>query len=104
MGAGKYTERITVERKSDATDAAGVRTEWEFFVTRRADVDAISGRESILHRQVAGTVDYLITLRDDSDTRQITPKMRVVWDEVTLGIVSAIRKGREIELSCKTLG
>lgn len=100
MTAGKYRERISVEQKADPRDAAGTRSGWSEFVSRRAEVVALSGREGVQARQVQGNVQYLITIRADAVTKAITPAMRVVWNGKTLGITAAILKDEEVELSC----
>lgn len=100
MNPGKYRERISVEQKSGVTDAAGVKTGWAEYCSRRAEVVALSGREGVQARQVQGTVQYLVTVRADDTTKAITPAMRVVWDGKTLGIEAALLKGEEVELSC----
>ena len=100
MSAGKYRERITVQEKSGAPDAAGVVTAWGEYCSRRAAVVALAGREGVRARSINATVDYLVTLRADAITEAITPRMQVIWNGKALKIESALLKGREVELSC----
>lgn len=100
MNPGRFRERISVQQKSGATDAAGVKTGWAEYCSRRAEVVALSGREGVQARQVQGNVQYLVTIRADATTKAIDPAMRVIWEGKTLGIQAALLKGEEIELSC----
>lgn len=75
MQAGTLRDEIVIESPTETQGTAGeVTTTWATFATRRAEVEALAGRERFLAQQVAASIDYRVRLRRLDG---VTPKMRV---------------------------
>lgn len=107
MSAGRYRHRITIERNTPTTSAAGQRkASWSTFATRWAEVIPAGGSETeeTDSHQLRASVTHRIRLRSDSKTRAIVPEMRVVWGSRVLHVKRAWQvDGRriEVELECQ---
>lgn len=113
MPAGKYRDVITIEERDEGTADSGGhidRTDsdnWSTFAIRRAEVIASTGREFVSGEKVQSEVSYVVKMRWDSTTKNITPLMRIVVGSKTLQIVLAYEvgnKNREVVCQCKETG
>jgi SPP1 family predicted phage head-tail adaptor len=100
---GSLRQRITIQTLSVAVSDAGDRSEtWaDTYVDEPAEVNFVSGGETLRGKQVSAGVGvvFVVRYRDDYDTT-----MRVVYDSVNYGIVFVrpIEGGRRYaELHCK---
>ena len=79
---GKMDSRIIVQQPTDSQDAFGgtVRT-WATYVTRWAAINYAkkAGEQYEIDRK-ASMYTIMFTIRSDSGTRGINPKMRILFD------------------------
>lgn len=112
MRAGRLRDRITIERLKTAAEGAVVDqanviaasnpANWTTHCTRYAEVTETGGREQVGGRHLRATTSHLVVLRADDDTREITSRMRVVWNGQTLQIAGKAVNRRDVELECET--
>jgi SPP1 family predicted phage head-tail adaptor len=101
IGAMRW--RITIQSLAVTVSSAGDRSEtWtDFYLDEPAEVNYVSGGETLRGKQVSAgvTMIFVVRFREDYDTT-----MRVVFDSVNYGIVFVrpVEGGRRyIELHCK---
>lgn len=95
-GAGKYRDRVTIERPVRTTNPSGeVLKGWELHAARWAAVEAQGASESTLRDQTVADTRYRVTLRADATSTTITPQHRVLW----LGRVLAIGGVQQLGLT-----
>lgn len=109
MPAGRYRTPIAIERNQRTTEAGQRVDSWRSWLNRRGSVRAVSARENA-QADVQNTVliSHTIRLRSDSQSRLITPGMRVRIEarktpRQILHIESVIdieERGIELELRC----
>lgn len=88
MPAGKRRYKITIQKSTMADDTSGQPLPtWANFCTRFADVEATSGSERFRGRQITAQMTHVIQLLSDSVTKQITPGMRVLWQDRIIDLV-----------------
>lgn len=110
MPAGRYRQRIVVERSQRSTDAAGERVDkWVEFLRRPASVKALGASE----RQEGDVgnhvlISHTVRLRSDSLTQTIRNDMRIRIEGCSFpreilhiaSVVDADKSGIELELRC----
>lgn len=105
MAAGKRRKRIVIEQSTLVADAAGqLVPTWSTYCERWGEALAVTGGETFRARQLEADVTWLIRLRSDSETRGITPQMRLRFDGNTVNIgrvYDAEGRRREIEIQGK---
>jgi SPP1 family predicted phage head-tail adaptor len=75
-GAGEYNNRVAIEINNGTADASGQKkANWNTFVYRWAKIVPRTGRESWQFKQIRSEIDYLVYLRNDSDTRTLRASM-----------------------------
>ncbi|MBD3675599.1 MAG: head-tail adaptor protein [Planctomycetaceae bacterium] len=88
--AGRFKQRVIVEQliseptppaRLDVTDDAN----WETYITRYAEVVETTGREYHNNDTTRAHITHRITMIFDSETRKITPKMRIRWEDTYAG-------------------
>lgn len=109
--AGAYDQRITIQQlKVDATpDAFGAvdgsdNGNWETYIQRWAAVEPVTGREQLRGGQTTPIGLYRLRLRSDSETRAVSPAMRISWSGRILNIESVLDRHaqkREVEITAK---
>lgn len=76
-GAGDLRERIAFDARAEAPDGYGnVQTDWVEQFTVAAKVRPLRGGEDVMAGRLAGRQPMVITVRQSSDTRQITAEWR----------------------------
>lgn len=99
IGAGRYRESIVIQQPTPAANAAGQdEPTWSTYVTRRADVEALRGRESDDDYIRRAVQPYHIRIRSDSETRLIKPQWQLTYDGATLQIEAAELHDDEIRI------
>lgn len=89
--------RITVQQlKSTATPDANNEIDqtddanWEAFVSRRAEFKSRGGSERFASDMIQAGQTHRVYLRSDSETRAITPAMRLVFGSRKFNILAAV--------------
>lgn len=90
---------MTIEQATKTENASGELTaSWATWITRFAEVEPLRAQESVIgNRQTVAEVGYRIRLHSDSQTRQITPQMRVQYQGRTLEIGGQYDEGERRE-------
>jgi len=108
IASGKLRHRVLVQKPTNRRTASGaVADEWETHCERWSDVRAAQGSERLAADQLVSVTPFAVTLRFDAETRQITPKMRIVYAGRVLDIESVLTVDelkREIVLGCSDKG
>jgi len=103
--AGEYDHRVTVCKNVPTTNTDGqqvaAESEW---IRRWCKVMPLSGRERMLAQQTQADITYRVRMRNDTQTRTITPLMHLkLMDGTVLNIKRVfdvdVRKV-ELELEC----
>ena len=90
MPAGKRRTLVTIEQSTEADDASGQPLPtWSTFIQRWGDFEATGGSERFRGRQVSAQVTHVVELLSDSQTRAITPGMRLAVGTKTVNITVA---------------
>lgn len=81
-GAGMLRNTVHCQKKGPATDEFGNMvpggTAWATQFTVRAGFRPRNGGEVVLAGRLQGVQPYIVTVRQSSQTRQITPEWRLV--------------------------
>lgn len=81
MRIGRLRHRIVIEQATETQDGSGFPApSWATYATRWAAVEPMTGRERFEGAQFESAVDTKFTVRHDSLTAAITPKMRISYD------------------------
>ena len=101
--AGTLRQRITIQQSTDSQDATGqpIRTWANVISGVPARVESVAGGETVRGRQVMAQTTTLLTTRWMSG---ITPSMRIVFCNRTLGILRVndpVGDRRELRIECK---
>ncbi|HEY2250911.1 MAG TPA: phage head closure protein [Planctomycetaceae bacterium] len=104
-GAGEYNNRVTIELNTPTDSASGQPVPaWGAFIHRWARILPRGGREQWRFEQLRAEVDYLVHLRNDSDTRTLKASVnRINWGGVILNVESIVdvdSRRVELELRC----
>lgn len=87
MTAGRMDQRITLQRRVDASDGAGgIRVAWQDLTEDPcpwASVTAKAGRETMMEGRVNATFVVLFMIYNRWD---LTEKDRIVWNEAIYNI------------------
>lgn len=107
----RFRHRMDVQRLKDSPpedDFGGVDKSrddvWEPYITRWFEIRPVTGREAMRGGQTTPINQMRLYTVSDTETRCITPDMRIVWNGRKLNIESSIDLGgmnREIEIVCK---
>lgn len=104
MQAGKLKHSVTVQRDTGTVNSSGQVVEnWTTYITRRAEIVPLTGRELFAAQQVDGEVTHKVIMRYDSG---VTSKMRLLFGSRVLNIESIINineANRDMELICKEI-
>ena len=104
MRAGRLRHKIIIEENTGGRSARGGRTDtWTAFLTVRASVQPLSGRELIAAAQSHAALSHKVVIRHVDG---ITPAMRVNHGGRKLKIDSIINvneAGRELHLMCEEI-
>lgn len=105
LGAGKYNIKVVIETPTDAVDSMGAPyiTPWAKYAERWASVAATNGREYLQAMTVIQDLAAVVRIRYDSQTAEITPRMRLRKGSRIWNIASAVNDGelnREMVLYC----
>ena len=104
MNVDDFTDKLTVQTSTVSYNASNEPVEsWSTFCEPWGKVEPKTGDEHSLPdaMKVESEVEYLVKLRADPDTRRISPRMRIVWNdhgtEVVLAVSAVLRKsGRDM--------
>lgn len=90
MPAGSLRERITFDARAVTDDGYGNPVSGDFTeqFTVWGRVRPLKGGETVLASRLAGTQPVIITVRDTSDTREITSAWRARVGSVTYALTS----------------
>jgi SPP1 family predicted phage head-tail adaptor len=93
---------VTIQKKPTtvARDTFGEEVvAWQHLATAWAQVETLSGAESIELSRAGATLTHRVTMRYQ---RNIAPEMRVVWEDRTLEIHAVVpdARKREMALEC----
>ena len=104
---GQRNKRVSIQRNTRAADTAGqLSNSWGEVAKRWAEITPVKGGESFKQHKMIAETDHVVFLTNDSITRAITEKDRIVWNGKTLSILSVYDvdlAGVEIMLQCKEL-
>jgi SPP1 family predicted phage head-tail adaptor len=90
MPAGTRRFKVTIQQETLTDDASGQPLHtWSTFCSRFADVVATGGAERARGRQVQASMSHVIELLADSQTREITAGMRVLWQGRIINLLVA---------------
>jgi SPP1 family predicted phage head-tail adaptor len=104
IGAGKYNTRVKIEKPTDSVGTIGdAQLTWTKFCDRWAAVDSTNGREYQQAMTIIADLAAIVRMRYDSQTAEITPRMRLVKGSRVWNIASATNQreeNKEIVLYC----
>lgn len=93
MAIGRMQHRITLQRKTRASDGAGGSTvTWADLGDRWAEVKPVRGREGLDAGITQMRQTYLVIVRKDSVTEAVTAADRVIFDSDNYNILT-VRRG-----------
>ena len=101
MRGGRLRERVIVEvRNETLTDSGTPNGGWVEFVSRRAAVREVEGKEGYEGAQSVARQTHEVRIRFVED---VTRDMRVLWRERVLHILAFVvdEKRREIVMKCE---
>lgn len=105
MSAGKYRQRITIERLTQTVDDYGAPSgSWQTVGTFAASIEPISGREYFAAQAVQSEISTRLRLRY---VVGILPSDRAIYRGITYDVQSIINREMrniELELMCKSSG
>lgn len=79
MRAGDLNSRVTFQRRVTADDGYGNEVgEWQTQFTVWAGFKPLRGTETVMAARLSGRQPYIVTIRQSSQTRQITTDWRAV--------------------------
>lgn len=99
LGA-KLNKRVMLQQRGSGRDEYGqeVDTNWTDFVSVRAAVEDISGRQYVAAQATQNSVQTKVTIRQRDG---IVPTMRVVWNDTTYDIQAVLETAYgTLELMC----
>lgn len=90
IGAGKYRTRVVVEQPTNVVgDYNDPQVTWATYIARWSELDTGSGREFVRAQQVIPELTAVVRMRSDTETRAITPRMRIKYGSRYLNIAAA---------------
>lgn len=97
MAAGRFRTRVTIKEPTRTTNDAGesIVTFDTTHCVRWAEIETGGGREFMAANAVHGSLSAVLRMRSDSDTRQITPDMRIELSNRTWNIAAVYDKSEE---------
>jgi SPP1 family predicted phage head-tail adaptor len=102
--AAKYKTRVVIQSPVETVNSIHeVAISWLDYVSRWAMVSPTSGREFQAAMQVVPILQSIVRMRSDSQTRAITPRMRITIDSRVLNIAAVYdetNERREVVLWC----
>jgi SPP1 family predicted phage head-tail adaptor len=88
MRSGWLRKKITIESFTPSIDAYGEHQKtWTTYCIRQATIEHLRGREYWEAQQIVAENTVRFRLRYDGTTKNITPKMRVLYDSRYFDIV-----------------
>lgn len=102
MKAGELRHRVRVEKATESRDSTygNVTIAWTTFAVVWASVEPLTGKETLTNDQVGADITHRVRMRYLAG---ITPKMRIVFRERALNIVSIanlLERNIEMEIMC----
>jgi SPP1 family predicted phage head-tail adaptor len=109
MPAGKLDQRITIERHTTTQNEYGEEIEsWVTYTTVWASKQDVSDRERIAASEVSAEITTRFVVRYSTKAASITPKDRIVFNDVNYNIFGvkeiSRRKGLEITAAARVDG
>jgi SPP1 family predicted phage head-tail adaptor len=105
INAGKYRHPVTIQKLQLGQDSYGESTEnWIDVIKVRAGVFPLSGREYLHTYNIPSDLSHKVHMR--YVPFEITPDMRIVFDERVFRIISVINfqeMDKELQFMCKEL-
>jgi SPP1 family predicted phage head-tail adaptor len=102
--AAQYKTRVTIQQPVETVNAISEFTQtWETYIERWAEVLPSGGREFQAALSTNPMLQSIVRLRSDTETRAITPKMRISFNDRTLNIDAVFdeRDGwRQVVIHC----
>ena len=102
--AADYKTRVTIEQATESVNEMSEYTQtWAEYCARWANVAPFSGYEFQAAMATTPNLRSLVKLRSDTETRQITPKMRITISGRTLNISAVydeVQGHRQVALHC----
>ena len=102
--ARKLNNKITIQTPTETRDSYGDPVKsWATYAVRSASITPVNGNEVFVAQQVYSEQVSRFRLRYDSVTKDITTKMRILYDSRYFNIISVINEyteNKEITLVC----
>ena len=95
IGAGTLGRRIKIQRPSTVKDSLGAPSRsWINVATVWADIQPLSGRESVIANRISAEITHQITVRYQTvfDNPQQVAQMRVLYKSRIFNIHSALNE------------
>ncbi|MFN6950981.1 MAG: phage head closure protein [Albidovulum sp.] len=100
--AGDLGERVTFQRRIEASDGYGnTVSTWQDEFSTRARMMPKMGSESVIASRLQGVQPYILTVRSNRYTKDVTPAWRVLWggDEFNIKTAANVdERGEFIEM------
>lgn len=104
VGAGKYRTRVVVEQPVETVNSMHeVGITWQKYAVRWIEEQPTNGREYQAAMTTIPSLRGIYRTRSDSESRAITPRMRIIIGDRVLGIDSVYDEGgerREVVIWC----
>ena len=105
-GAGKFDKRVSVLEKTEEeqNEYGHFPENWRVAFSRWAEFQTAGGKEFRQQEQVQAEVSHRIVLRSDNQTRGITPKHRIGFNDRVFEITKSVdvNEGlQEVAVECK---
>lgn len=96
-----FRHKVVIQTPSVSTNGSGEVTEtWSTHCTRFAEIEPLQATEqaNVSLKQTLAEVGYRVKVWSDTETRTITPKMRIQYDGRTLNIGGKYDEGERNEI------
>ena len=104
MNPGDLNRRVHIKRVTEYQDDNGsFHEQWDTFAIRWASVRPSRGREAYINDQDLAEIDFVVSMRYDKTTAQITEKDVVYYGQKKLeitGLLDVEDDHKEIRLFC----
>ena len=108
MNPGRMKDKVPINQLAQTIDAEGtVIDTYTQFIKRFADVRPARGREAYVNDQFLSEIDFVVSMRYDSQTKNITAKHEVDFKGQRLRITSppinVENRDKELRLFCSRI-